>query len=390
MKELLIVNNNMKVGGVQKSLYNLLWSLDPAEYRVTLLLFSKDGAYLDNLPDTVRVTEVTGPFRLFGKSQDEYTGLDALKRGFLAVVSRFLGRDAAVWLMRRCQPRLTERYDCAISFLNNGPTEVFYGGAQDYVLYCVEAARKVVFLHSDYQKSGANQPANNRMMERFDVIAACSEGCRRCFVSAMPHLADRCVAVPNCHRYDEIRELADRDLVEYKKDEIHGVTVSRMTPRKGLDRGIRAVAAARARGIPLTLHIVGEGPMWNSLQTLAQELGVSEAVLFHGQQENPYPYIKQADFLLLPSYHEAAPMVIDEARCLGVPILSTEIISTQEMVIQAQAGWVCANDQEALTDMVCRVAADRDGLAEVKARLAQEQPDNRMALAQFAVAVTGE
>ena len=56
MKKLLIVNNNMRVGGVQKSLYNLLWSLDYTEYEVTLLLFSKTGVYLDSLPDTLRYT----------------------------------------------------------------------------------------------------------------------------------------------------------------------------------------------------------------------------------------------------------------------------------------------------------------------------------------------
>ena len=38
MKKLLIVNNNLNIGGVQKSLYNLLWSL-PEDYEVTLYLF---------------------------------------------------------------------------------------------------------------------------------------------------------------------------------------------------------------------------------------------------------------------------------------------------------------------------------------------------------------
>ena len=52
MKKLLIVNNNMKVGGVQKSLLNLLWSLE-GQYEVTLCLFSPQGAYLQQLPATV-------------------------------------------------------------------------------------------------------------------------------------------------------------------------------------------------------------------------------------------------------------------------------------------------------------------------------------------------
>ena len=384
MKELLIVNNNMKVGGVQKSLYNLLWSLDPQEYRITLLLFSRTGVYLDQLPEHVRVTEVDGSFRLFGKSQKEYTGAEALQRGFLAVVSRFFGRDAAVRLMLHRQPALPQRYDCAIAFLNNGSRDALYGGVQDFVLHCVDADRKVVFLHSDYQLSGANHPENNRMMEKFDLIAACSVGCRRRFVESMPHLAERCVAVPNCHRMEEILTLAEEQSVAYAEDAVHIVTVARMTPRKGVDRAIRAVAAARDRGIAAVLHILGNGPMWDDLQTLTQQLGVADAVVFHGEQSNPYPFIKQADLMLLSSYHEAAPMVIDEARCLGVPILSTEIISTKEMVIEAGAGWVCANDQTALDEALYRVLTDSEGLDAVRRHLTENRADNRAALEQFA------
>ena len=41
MKKLIIVNNNMKIGGVQKSLTNLLHSIH-GRYDITLLLFSKN------------------------------------------------------------------------------------------------------------------------------------------------------------------------------------------------------------------------------------------------------------------------------------------------------------------------------------------------------------
>lgn len=389
MKELLIVNNNMNVGGVQKSLCNLLWSLDPTEYHVTLLLFSKTGVYLDDIPDTVRVIEETGPFRLFGKSQKEYKGMDAVKRTYLALICRFFGRDTAVRMMRKRQSTVG-RYDCAISFLNNGPKELLYGGAQDYVLYCAEADRKVLFLHSDYERSGSHYPENDQAVAQFDVIAACSEGCRRAFVAALPDQADRCVAVRNCHRYDVIRAMAQEEEVVYSQDALHAVTVARMTSRKGIDRAIRAVATARKAGYPIVLHIVGDGPMRSSLHQLAEELAVTESVIFHGEMSNPYPYIKQADFMLLTSYHEAAPMVIEEARCLGVPVLSTEIISTKEMVTEAQAGWVCDNDQAAIDEMLCHVLADRDSLTKVKQRLLITPMDNRVALEQFAAAVSAD
>lgn len=386
MKKILFVNNNMKIGGVQKSLYNLLWALDAhGGYDITLLLFSKTGAYLETLPEGIHVVECGGPFRYLGKSQGEYkhSRKDALMRGFLAAMARLLGRSAAIRLMRMGQPMHSDHYDYAVSFLHNGRRKAFYGGAQDYVLHCVDADRKMVFLHGDYQQCGASHTANNRMMERFDRIAACSDGCRRSLLTALPHLAHKCITVRNCHRYEELIQLAHVAPPAYDADAVHAVMVARLTHEKGVDRAITAVAHAIHEGVPVRLHIVGDGPQRQALQEQAAQQGIADAVHFHGEQTNPYPYIEQADLLLLTSYHEAAPMVIDEARCLGVPVLSTEIISAQEMIVEPQAGWVCANDQDALNEALCRVVKDREALQTAHRHLMERDVDNRLALEQF-------
>ena len=44
----------MKIGGVQKSLCNLLWSI-PDQYDVTLFLFSPVGEYMDDIPKQVHI-----------------------------------------------------------------------------------------------------------------------------------------------------------------------------------------------------------------------------------------------------------------------------------------------------------------------------------------------
>jgi glycosyltransferase involved in cell wall biosynthesis len=196
--------------------------------------------------------------------------------------------------------------------------------------------------------------------------------------------------VRNCHRHDAIRAMAQEPIAPYTPDAIHAVMVARLSHCKGIDRAIRSIAVARQAGHPLVLHIVGDGPIRNTLHRCAEECAVTEWVCFHGEKQNPYPYIKQADLMLLTSYHEAAPMVIEEARCLGVPILSTKTSSSQEMVIEAQAGWVCDNDQAAIDDTLCRVLADRNGLMAVKQRLLATPMDNLVALAQFSAAVSAD
>ena len=168
----------MKVGGVQKSLYNLLWSID-GEYQVTLLLFRAMGEYIHCLPANVKVLEADGLFRYLGVSQGECRGVDKLKRGVLAALCRVMGRSRVMKLLLNSQHTIAQKYDCAIAFLHNGNENNFYGGVQEFVLHRVEAKKKVAFLHCDYRNCGANHPINNQLIGQFDQIAACSDGCRQ-------------------------------------------------------------------------------------------------------------------------------------------------------------------------------------------------------------------
>ena len=382
MKKILIVSNNMKVGGVQKSLYNLLWSIE-GQYDITLCLFQRCGTYADKLPPSVKVVEARGAFRYLGMSQGDCKGINVLMRGMLAVASRIIGRKKVLGLVKRHQPQL-EEYDCAISFLHNGREKSFYGGVQDFVLDCVKAEKRVAFLHCDYRNCGADHPENNRDMERFDRIAACSDGCRAVFESVLPELKERCVTVRNCHRFEEIRAMAEDEPVVYESEAVNILMVSRLSHEKGIDRAIRALAEAVKAGLFAKLHIVGGGAEEEHLREVARICGVSDLVVFHGEQGNPYRYMKNADLLLMTSYHEAAPMVIDEARSLGIPILTTETTSSRDMVTHMNCGWVCDNKQEAINEALCRVVSNKEALASLKRDLLGQKADNSIAIAQFA------
>lgn len=383
MKKIVIVNNNMRIGGVQKSLYNLLWSLE-GRYEITLCLFRKDGVYADRLPNSVRVVETPGLFRYLGVAQQDCHGVDKVKRGFLAAFSRFFGRSKCMRILLAHEKTLPGKYDCAIAFLHNGRDESFYGGVQDYVLRRVNADRKIAFLHGDYRSCGANHKQNNRLIAEFDGIAACSDGCRRAFEEVLPELSSKCVTVRNFHRFDEIRLLGDVDPVIYNDDCIHVVTVSRLSPEKGLDRAISAVAAAVSKGYRVRLHIVGGGVRERELRDFAEQTGASAFTEFHGEQENPYRYMKHADLLLLTSYHEAAPMVIEEAAVLGLPVLAAEFTSSKDMITDVECGWVCANAQEAITEALETVISDKTAIVAMKAKLRARAFDNTLAEKQFA------
>lgn len=198
MKKIIIVNNNLKVGGVQKSLCNLLWELE-GKYDITLYLFSGVGAYAGQLPESVKVCTCSSLFRYLGVSQAECAGKlrDRLTRGVLAGLCRLLGKRAVLWLLLASQKRLPGEYDCAISFLHNGSSRAFYGGVNEFVLEKIRAGKKIAFLHCDYRNCGADPRETLRLYQKFDEIAACSDGCRQAFLEVFPALENRCRTVVN-------------------------------------------------------------------------------------------------------------------------------------------------------------------------------------------------
>ena len=64
-KKILIVNNNLHIGGIQRALVNLLKEIS-TDYDITLLLFSKSGPLLCEIPDGVKIVTPSGVYRTLG------------------------------------------------------------------------------------------------------------------------------------------------------------------------------------------------------------------------------------------------------------------------------------------------------------------------------------
>lgn len=385
MKKILIVNNNMKIGGVQKSLCNLLCATAD-QYDITLLLFAPIGDYLPEIPQKVHVISCDSLFRFLGVSQEECSNslCNYFTRGMLACFCKLFRRKTIMPLLMLSQEKLKTHYDCAISYLQNGNPHHFYGGVNEFVLEKVSADRKIAFLHCDYMQCGANNKENNIDYEAFDLIAACSDGCRKSFVSALPELAKKSRTVPNFHQYEKIEQQANENPYRYAAGQFHVIMVSRLAHEKGIERAILAVSHAREKNIPVVLHIIGDGPKENDLHSFSQKLGLDNAVLFHGSQKNPYRFMRNADFLMITSLHEAAPMVIDEACALALPILSVKTTSSDEMILKRACGWVCENEQRSLNEALVSVLNNPEQIEMIKERLRSTRFNNEKASAAFA------
>ena len=368
-KKIIIVNNNLNIGGIQKSLVNLLNEIKDI-YDIDLLLFSQNGDYLNEIPKEVRLVECKSWYKYLGISQNQCKSIkDKLTRGLLALITKIFGRSFSLKLISKTQKIIEGDYDCAISFLHNGSNNSFYGGCNEFVLQKINAKQKIGWLHCDFALCGANNIQNIKNYLKFDKIVACSQGCLDSFKSCVDIDEKKLFVVGNCSNFKEIKKLANQDTIVYDSSKINIVSVARLSYEKGIDRALNAMAYLKEKGIAFTYHIVGGGPLYNDLVSQTKKLGIQDCVIFYGNQSNPYKYMKNADFLFIPSRHEAAPMVINEALSLGIPILSTSTSSAKVMLIDTGYGIVCENNEDDLKRALFQMTKEKKLLVNLKEKL---------------------
>ena len=65
---------------------------------------------------------------------------------------------------------------------------------------------------------------------------------------------------------------------------------------------------------------------------MVKEYGLEDKIIFLGKKQNPYPYFKIADSLILTSEYEGFPVVYLEAMLLELPIITTDVSDSLKVV----------------------------------------------------------
>ena len=76
-------------------------------------------------------------------------------------------------------------------------------------------------------------------------------------------------------------------------------------------------------------------------------------------QENPYPYIKNCDIYVQPSYEEAHPLSIIEAQILGKVIASTATVGGQSIINNGENGVIADINAESIAQKICVIYQDK-------------------------------
>lgn len=193
----------------------------------------------------------------------------------------------------------------------------------------------------------------------------------------------------------------DREAVP---DPVRLVLVGRLSPRKGTDVAVAAVAELLASGVDARLELVGEvfpGYEWyaDQLRTQVATAGLTDRVVFTGFRSDVWPSLAAADVVLVPSRTEPFGNVAVEGGLAQRPVVASSVQGLTEIVEHDSTGLlVPPDDPTALADAVRALLVDWPRARHL-ARRAQEQAHRRfspaayderlLALLQGAAAVTG-
>lgn len=195
------------------------------------------------------------------------------------------------------------------------------------------SARLVASEHTDFRRKKTLKRFERFLLKRFGrffyspfhSVVAISAGVAESLQEVVGLPAARVVVIYNPVRFLSQEEIPTSDLQRLAGWFGGGarlIAIGNFSPAKGFDVLLHAVAELQKK-TDVRLLILGDGPLRNELEILANDLGISESVWLPGFRMNPLAYLKSANVFVLSSNWEGFGNVIVEALSAGVPVVST-------------------------------------------------------------------
>ena len=132
--------------------------------------------------------------------------------------------------------------------------------------------------------------------------------------------------------------------------------IGRITQIKRPDRFLDVVAEIKSRGIDIHFIVAGAGELLQYCQDRASAENLP--VTFLGWREDIEVVLAAADFVLLTSDNEGTPLSLIQAGMVGIPVVATNVGSTNEIVVNGETGLLTDLSIDQLADAVAKVATD--------------------------------
>jgi len=134
-------------------------------------------------------------------------------------------------------------------------------------------------------------------------------------------------------------------LSKERQDKIIILFLGNLTKQKRPERFIETIKLLESKYDNCFGWIVGDGVLRNDIETKVNELEIGHRIVFWGYQKNVFPFIANADILLLTSDTEGLPGVTLEAGYFKVPTVCPNVGGVKEFIENDSYGLVLDNSK---------------------------------------------
>ena len=345
-KELLFSINDLRVGGIETAIINLLNNIDHKKYNVTLVMEEKAGVLLKNVNKNVKVQELKVSNN---KNVIIRKGINFIRKLNFSILNY-------------------HKFDfsCCYATYSLSANKIALTASKNNSIY----------VHSNYRyiykdKTEFKNFFNCRNISSFRRIIFVANEAEKDFIKIYPELKNKCLVLNNFIDPDKILKLSTEKISEtHPKNKKLFVFIGRLDDSsKKVSRAINLLKSLS----DVNLLIVGDGPDRKMYEDLVTKNDLSKRVTFVGQKTNPYPYIKLADYIILTSDYEGFPVTYLEAITLHKRILTTIDVSDESINIGKDYATIISMDEKEMLKDVQKELSSPRKIKDIDVKKIQEE-----------------
>lgn len=322
MKKLLFAANTLDIGGIEKALVTLVNFLQKNGYDITIILEKKQGIFLEEINKEIKIIEYAP---------------DVSKNIIKRKIANFIKRIKFIL-------KYKNRFDFAASFATYSIPASFISRTA--------SKNNCLWGHADYLTLFNND--QNEMKKFFiklkynkfkNIVFVSKEG-KDSFIKVFPEMKQKTIICNNLIDSEKIKRLSEEEIETFEKENITTfINVGRHDEKqKRLSRIIEAAQKLKNKGYQFRIFLIGDGPDSDYYKKQVEEKKLQENIIFIGRKQNPYPYFKIADCVILSSEYEGYPVVFLESFVLNKPLITTKVSDYEQ--VEGKYGYVTEKNVE--------------------------------------------
>lgn len=361
MKKILFVSNPMNCGGVEKALLSVMEMIDYSRYEVYFMPYiSGTAEWNDMIPDQVKV--IAPPQFLtrvmLYRTDVKRQIVENLRhptimlpycwfvlKGILRKAMDFSRQEYWEFETRRTN-ELDMEFDIAVAW--QGEIGSYY------IIDKVHAKKKISWFHGDYSNYGNKTRSvkiDKKYWKQLDKMILVTDAGKKNMDEMIPEIADKTIVRYNLLPVKQIKELS-KEKISVLRAPLTLCSVGRLHEAKGYDYSIEVGKLLKKKGVDFIWYVLGEGPMRQYLEGKIKEYNLEDEFILLGNQSNPYPYMELCDVFVHCAREEGKPIVIDEAKLLLKPIVSTRFSTVTDQIINGENGIIVDFDPQKIADEI--------------------------------------